>query len=791
MKYSLQSRWKQAKFSIRFEPHPLKTFSLLLLIFSSIFFCYPGYGAEKKAKKVLVLSSYHPGYTWGESVVEGIRSVLDDPEQNIIVRYEYMDTKYHRPERVVELLADLYMAKYVDFHFDAIIAADNNALTFLLNDRDTLFPNTPVVFCGINGFHESMLEGKKGFTGMAENYDLRGTLELALELHPQVKNVAMVSGTSTSSMINQALMHDIFPEYEKRVRLIDLSRLNPEDLQFKLQQLPSDSIIIYLSYYKMPNGSFLTVPESTAFVYQHAKVPIYSPWEYTLGNGIVGGMMLSGRKEGAGAANYVLQLLDGTDISDIPIRYSSEITPIFDYRMLQEHNISLSSLPQDRLVLYEPQTLYYRYKYPIWGLAAFILYQSLMIFWLGRSLMRRKRAEKQQKELEAQLLHSQKMEAIGTFAGGIAHDLNNILGAISNCGELALEDTDSNSPVREDLEHILHASDRGKDLIRQILDFSRKREQEKRQVNVKNIILECERLVRYILPQNIEIKTNILSEDSLVLADPGKINQALINLCTNAEQAMRGTEGTLTITLERLTINQGSDLLSHELQSGYYACISVADTGTGISRELQSRIFEPFFTTRSKGEGTGLGLAVVHGIITAAGGTIRVESKVGEGTAFKVYLPCRLKEERVNSGRKNGDEPKGTERILLVDDDVDQLYSQQKMLERLGYGVTALAFSDRALAVFQSSPREYDLVITDQMMPQLTGVEFAREVRRCREDIPVILCSGVSKENHGFTSDFLWEAGVYSFVEKPFNSMDISLSIRRALDGERSGEEEE
>lgn len=376
------------------------------------------------------------------------------------------------------------------------------------------------------------------------------------------------------------------------------------------------------------------------------------------------------------------------------------------------------------------------------------------------------------------------MEAIATFAGGFAHDLNNIIGAISNCGELALEDTPPESPVREDLIHILRASKRGKDLIRQILDFSRKRKSVKQLVKVHDIIEECYHYLQHTFLEDIEITRNILSKDSVVLADPGKIHQVVTNLCTNAGQAMEGTHGKLSITLERMFIGEGSDLLSQEQPRGYYACISVADTGAGIPKEIRNRIFEPFFTTRSKGEGIGLGLAVVHGIVTGEGGTIRIESADGEGSVFKIYLPCQ-KEDDTNKPDKSDRtvvKHEATERILLVDDDEFQLYSNGKMLEGLGYKVTALALSDRALSIFEAAPDDFDLVITDQIMPKVTGLELAQRVKKCRPGTAVILCSAMSDDDHGFPPGALAEAGVHSFVEKPFGITDISIKIRSALD---------
>lgn len=321
-------------------------------------------------KRILILNSYHPGYVWGESVNKGIRSVLNSSDISINIRYEFMDTKHLRPDVIFKRLRELYSMKYARFQFDVIIATDNNALNFLLLYRDEIFPETPVVFCGINGLHENMIGGRSGFTGFAEDSDLRGTLEVALNLHPSTKHVALVSGTSTSSLINQARMMEIIPDYKDKVELIDLSRLNPSNLKNKLQNLPEDTIIIYLSYYKMEDGTFLTVKESTSFVFDNSALPIYSPWEYTMGYGIVGGMMLSGEKEGQRAAYYALKILSGTPIEELPVVHESEISPIFDYEMLKHFHVSRFDLPEKTTIKNEPQTVYFRYVRCFYGIAA-------------------------------------------------------------------------------------------------------------------------------------------------------------------------------------------------------------------------------------------------------------------------------------------------------------------------------------------------------------------------------------------------------------------------------------
>ncbi len=391
-----------------------------------------------------------------------------------------------------------------------------------------------------------------------------------------------------------------------------------------------------------------------------------------------------------------------------------------------------------------------------------------------------------EERLERQLRQSQKMEALGTLAGGIAHDFNNILGAIISCTEFALEDAPEGSPTREDLEHVLKASYRGKNLIRQILTFSRRGEQERQPIQVGPLVKECLKFLRASLPASIEIRQNISAGGSMIMADPTQVHQIIMNLCTNAAHAMRERGGILDVGLSEAAIDPSLEFAG-EMGTSPCVKLSIGDTGHGMDPETLERIFDPFFTTKKRGEGTGLGLSVVHGIVTNHGGTIHVSSEKGKGTTFEIFLPLIERSGDVPDTGKGTEVPHGTERVMFVDDEEDLVYAGDKMLRRLGYEPAAFQSSTEALEAFRADPDRFDLIITDQSMPHMTGTELAREVLSIRPRIPVILCSGFSPDSGESVARQEAEAiGIREVLMKPLGNVELAGVIRKILDEENS-----
>jgi len=379
-------------------------------------------------------------------------------------------------------------------------------------------------------------------------------------------------------------------------------------------------------------------------------------------------------------------------------------------------------------------------------------------------------------QLEKRLAQAQKMEAIGTLAGGIAHDFNNILSAILGYTELSLIDIPKGSALRSNLQQVLKAGGRAKELVRQILTFSSQRESEMVPVKISLIVNETLKLLRASLPTTIKIRHNIQS-DLAVLTDPTNIHQVLMNLCTNASFAMQDHGGVLEVSLSDVDLDAEFAKQYPDVKPGTFIRLMVSDTGYGMSPEVSDRIFDPFFTTKKMGEGTGMGLSVVHGIVKSHGGTIIVESSAGKGSAFSVFLPA-IETEVTDQADQAQLMITGNERILFVDDEDFQADIGQRMLGRLGYRVTARTSSIEALDLFRQTPDEFDLVITDMTMPDMTGDVLARKLIAIRPDIPIIVCTGYSER---INPDIVKEIGIRELAMKPVVMKDIAQMIERVL----------
>ena len=403
----------------------------------------------------------------------------------------------------------------------------------------------------------------------------------------------------------------------------------------------------------------------------------------------------------------------------------------------------------------------------------------LLIVGVQRNIHLRKKAEEEKVQLERKLRQSQKVEAIGTLAGGIAHDFNNILASVIGYTELAMDDAERDSILHQNLKEIMVAGLRARDLVRQILVFSRHADTQQKRIDINLLTKEAIKLMRATIPASIAIHDNLASEPLHIKANPSQIQQVIINLCTNAFHAMEEVGGTMRVELDDVRFEARVNLPFADIHPGRYACISVADSGHGIEPECLERIFDPYFTTKDLEKGTGLGLSIVNGIVHQHGGYITVDSRPGDGTIFKVYLPVSHDAPDKKAEEDMDQLPRGKgERILLVDDEPAIAKMHKQNLERLGYEVEISTDSGEALERFIAAPSKFDLLLTDMTMPQMTGDVLASRIREVQPAMPVILCTGFSEKINPHKCDDL---NINCFLMKPIKKSKLAIAIRDAL----------
>lgn len=396
-----------------------------------------------------------------------------------------------------------------------------------------------------------------------------------------------------------------------------------------------------------------------------------------------------------------------------------------------------------------------------------------------RDITERVKEHNRQKKLEEQLLKSQKMEAIGSLAGGIAHDFNNILSGIIGYAELIkifnITDPDD---IHHNIEQILQASYRARDLVKQILTFSRQDDQSFSFTSLRKVAHEALELIRASIPDDIVIKEQFEASADTVRVDSTQMHQVITNLCTNGIHAMVKSGGTLTVRVSQVESVNLQFSASNEPLPDKMLSVEVSDTGSGIPPEIIDHIFEPYFTTKLAGEGTGFGLSLVHGIIKSHGGYIEVDSQLGEGTCFRMFLPQRTEQVEEQGDTFQTSLPGGHGQIILVDDETQQLGCGRDFLEKLGFTVTTIQSGIEAMRIFKASPKTYDVLITDHTMPSMTGLELAMQVREIRTDIPIILCTGNS---HALTGKQISAAGITRMMNKPYNLNELAQALQQVL----------
>ncbi len=818
-------------------------------------------------KDILYFNSYHDGYQWSDAILTGIREELATSDFQIDLQVEYMDAKKYNVEPVINELLRLYKAKFKDKKFDAIITSDDDAFNFIHKYRDTLFPDTPLIFCGVNHFEVSDLR-IGNITGVVETFDLASTLETALKLHPNKKKMIVVGDESTTGVAIRRQIEKQVPAFRDRLKIDYWTQLDLEEVNKLVAELPEDTFLFFIPYFQIIGSRYLAAEEVIYSIASHSSVPIYTAWDFLLGNGVVGGNMLSSVNHGREAAAMALSILSGTKADSIPISNQPQYNFRFDYKVMQKLGISEKDLPKGSQLINTPNPFYELPRELFWTIIVSFILLLITVLFLVVNMIARKQAEQKMKNqltfqetlidtipqlvswknrayryvganltfanffglkdiddvfnrstdsiisddnyvkwstqadidvvnnhkefrkvrkkivnsdnqeswlevnkvplkdqngringvlttaenvtrehnLEKQLLQSQKMEAIGTLASGISHDFNNILTSTINSIELAMGDIEEGSQTMKDLERGLKAARRGGQVVKQILAFSKPTQEGFRPTDLSIVISEVLHLMEVSLPSNIRVRSHIAPGIGSIYADPTQIHQAVMNLYTNAFHALRETGGELQLRLEDVTL-ETEEATYINVPTGEYVRLTVEDNGPGIPADIIDKIFDPFFSSKDKAEGTGLGLAVVHGIVKGHQGGIRVKSEPGKGAVFEIYLP------KIQMESQLVDQPislvynRSTASVLLVEDDPDQLLTIPRLLDEVGYKVKAVGDSIEAAVLIAENPDQFDLLVTDYDMPGLNGIELVRKVEKAAPNLVVLMISGREEAN--------------------------------------------
>ncbi len=863
-----------------------------------------------RSQKVLVLHSYHD-MDWTRTVQEGIESVFDKSGIAVEMYVEYMDTMRHPPKDSFSYLEELYRKKYGRTSFDVILLSDDNALEFLLSRRDKLFPGVPIVFCGINDFREEQLHGQSGITGVNEDIEIQGTIELALRIKPNIKKFIVISDKTATGLANRKKFERTLSGISDKVPTFELlDDLTAADLQEHLRKLTPDSAVLLLTFQQDKDGQLFTRSEYYPFIVESCNVPVFTFWaQESFRHGVIGGVMVSGATQGERSAEYALRILEGEPASSLPFIMKSPNVPILDYRVLRKFNIPKTRIPPEVIIQNEPITLYYRYKTMIWAAAIFLLSLIAVNMILLVNIARRKRAEEALKEQEAmllrvletlpvgvwiidaqgtivkgnaasqriwagaryvgmeqyaeykgwwadsgrriephewsasraitkgetsldeeidiecfdgthktildsavpffgadgrvsgavvvnqditerkrsgeereklqtQLIQAQKMESVGRLAGGVAHDFNNMLSVILGYTELALDKADISEPLHADLKEVYNAAKRSVEITRQLLAFARKQTISPRLLDLNETVEGMLKMLRRLIGEDIDLAWLPGSGTSLVMVDPSQIDQILANLCVNARDAISGV-GKVTIETDNVTFDAAYCDDHPGSVPGDFVLLAVSDDGCGMDKETLDHVFEPFFTTKGLGQGTGLGLATVYGIVKQNNGLINVYSEVEKGTTCRIYLPRHAGEASLSEMRGGAEIPKGRgETVLIVEDDASILKLAKSMIEMLGYAVLDATTPARAVDLAQKHAGKIHLLLTDVVMPEMNGRDLAGQLQILYPDLKVLYMSG-------YTANVIAHRGVLesgvSFIQKPFSVRDLADKVRETL----------
>jgi signal transduction histidine kinase/ActR/RegA family two-component response regulator len=685
--------------------------------------------AHADAPRVLVLNSYHPQYAWTEELIRGVRKELSYlPAEHLFI--EFMDARRMVDDDVyLSLLVDNYAHKYRRFPPDVIISSDDSALDFLFVHRAALFPDVPIVFCGINSHTVAELEPVPNTTGILEGLEVAGNLALIERIHPDATRVVLLADRTSLGRGMVRIARQVIPRFEgEGLRIEVWDDFTLAELHDRVARVDPGTVFLLLAIHEDRAGQYFSFDEHLRPLTDASPVPIYAMFGMLLGQGVTGGAMNDPHEHGRAAAAMARRVLAGTPADAIPVVPSAEYRPRFDYARLERFDIPEDRLPAGSIVVGRPTSFYEEYARLVWAVSAVIVGLGVAVLWLASIVGRMRRAERELANKQEELRRAQRLEILGQLAGGVAHDFNNLVTAISGFALLASRRVPPNDDVlRDHLDEIQRATERAANLTRQLLSFARRQPIQTRIIDANALLLNLHKLLRRLVSEAVEIVMLPTNEPACVRIDPGQLEQVLSNLVVNARDAMP-RDGKIVL---------GVKLTETEV------LLAVSDTGVGMSEAVKARIFEPFFTTKDVGRGTGLGLATSIAIVERARGTIDVDSSPGRGTTFTIRLP-RVFESPTDLAEHPRRLPVRADGglVLLVEDDPQVRRVARDALAESGYEVLEADNGAVALELATRHDSRIRCVLTDVVMPILGGGELVRKLRSEFPDLPIVVMSG-------------------------------------------------
>lgn len=704
---------------------------------------------------------------WSQNFNDSFRSYLGpDLEQYFIPEFVSL---VNASESEYELIAQSLALKYSNTEIDLIVPVLPEANTFTHRWRHLLAPNAAVIHVlpGNDVLHEAETFGRNDALVRSAVIDaVAQTVELMPVLLPDLERVYVIGGVGNGDQSYRERYQSAISSQETHLQFEYLSGLPPEELTARLQQAPANSAVLMTTYDRDRLGRSHRSRLVTRQLSEELAIPVFANTDTLTRFGAIGGSITSGDAYARVTSEMVLTILGD---SASTVASTSPTTFMFNGGQLDRFNINRGLLPPGSQVILEQPSLWRDYGQ--WIVVAVLIIAAQLAL-IGLLL-----ASRRQRDIaEAGLRKAHKMEALGTLAGGVAHDFNNILMAISANTELAAMQAGNNIKVQDRLSRIQSASERAENLVAQILLFSRQSaSQDLQPVQICSLLEDSLESIRPTLPESCQIEFRCHSPSAIIRADTNQMHQVFMNLCVNAQHAMEG-EGLIKIQASEVQIEQVKTLLGQEIPVGRYALLTFSDTGSGISQKDLYHVFEPFYSTKPLGKGTGLGLALVYEIIKSHEGYIDVKSEIGKGTTIEIYVSLESEAVKHLDNSELSELVRGnSEHILVVDDDKMVLDANSHALEGLGYKVTVFANSTAALGYFEKNAEDIDLLLTDLSMPEMDGVRLISNIRKIRKNLPTVLCTGYLDVIDS------QDIGEIRLLKKPFSLHELSEALNEEL----------